>query len=83
MVRDCRNSWRSGNIVLLGCALLGGLWSIGLDWDHIWLALGLADPVNFTGMVGRPFHSIFWFAVQSVVAGFVLAALVVRLDSMD
>lgn len=78
------NSWlsccRRNSLVILGFAFLGGLWSIALDWDHIWSVLGLVEPANFTGMYGRPFHSLAWFAVQSVVAGFVLAALVVRLD---
>jgi len=59
--------------VILGLALLGGLWSCALDWDHIWYwILQVPDPINFSGIQGRPFHTVGWFLLQSVVAALVV-----------
>ncbi len=73
MARDCRNSWRNGKHVILGCTLLG--WSLVLDWDHIWWAMGITDPINFSGIQGRPFHTVVWFAVWSIIGALVARQL--------
>ena len=54
--------------VILGLALLGGIWSCALDWDHIWYwILQVPDPINFSGIQGRPFHTVGLFLFQSVL----------------
>jgi len=59
--------------VVLGLALLGGLWSCVLDWDHIWFwILQVPDPINFSGVQGRPFHAVGLFLLQSVFAALVV-----------
>lgn len=59
--------------VILGLAFLGGIWSCLLDWDHIWFwVLHVPDPINFSGIQGRPFHTVDWFLLQSVFAAFVV-----------
>ena len=66
--------------VVLGLALLGGLWSCALDWDHLWMyLLHVPDPINFSGTQGRPFHTVGWFLVQSVLAALVLGHIQSRL----
>jgi len=69
--------------VVLGLALLGGLWSCLLDWDHVWYwMLQVPDPINFSGVQGRPFHTVGWFLLQSVfvslVVGYIQPHLVDR-----
>ena len=54
--------------VILGCSFLAGVWSCVLDWDHVWFVLGLPDPWNFSGFEGRPFHTVGWFLLWSVIA---------------
>lgn len=62
--------------VFLGYALLGGLWSCAVDWDHVWYwVLQVPDPVNLSGIPGRPFHTPVCFLLQSVVAAFVVGLL--------
>ena len=66
--------------VVLGLALLGGFWSCLLDWDHIWFwILQVPDPINFSGVQGRPFHTVGWFLLQSVVAALVVGYLQPRI----
>ena len=63
----------------LGLALLGGLWSIALDWDHIWMfILQVKDPLSLSGFEGRPFHTVFGFLVQSVLLACITVALILR-----
>ena len=67
-------------IVIVGLALLGGLWSCALDWDHIWMfILQVPDPVNFSSIEGRPFHTVVCFLLQSVAAALVLGYLQPRI----
>ena len=68
------NSHRRWKInVTLGLALLGGLWSIALDADHIWYyLLQVPDPINFSGIEGRPFHTVAWFLLFSILAAFMV-----------
>ena len=69
---------RKSSNVVLGCALLigCGLWSCVLDWDHVfvWL-LDISDPVNFSGIQGRPFHTVAWFVCWSVISALVARRL--------
>ena len=59
--------------VVLGLALLGGFWSCLLDWDHIFVWIfKIPDPINFSGIQGRPFHTVGWFLLQSVFAALVV-----------
>lgn len=75
-------NFRGFLLVVLGLSLLGGLWSCVLDWDHVWYwVLQVPDPVNFSGIQGRPFHTVAWFLLQSVLAAFVFGQL--QPDSMD
>ena len=58
--------------VVLGLALFGCLFTVALDWDHIWMwVLQVPDPVNFSGTPGRPFHTVGWFLLFSIVAALV------------
>lgn len=68
--------------VLLGLACIGCLFTIALDWDHLWMfILQVPDPVNFTGIQGRPFHTMGWFLLQSIVAASVFGFCIFpRLD---
>ena len=69
-----------GYYVVLGLALLGGLWSCLLDWDHIWFwILKVPDPINFSGIQGRPFHTVGLFLLQSVFAALVVGYLQPRI----
>jgi hypothetical protein len=62
--------------VTLGLAFLGGVWSCALDWDHIFVwVLQVPDPINFSGIQGRPFHTVVCFLLQSVVAALVVGHL--------
>lgn len=66
--------------VALGLALLGGLWSCVLDWDHIWFwILQVPDPINFSGIQGRPFHTVGFFLLQSVFASLVVGYIQPRI----
>ena len=66
--------------VTLGLTLLGGLWSVALDADHIWhYLLQVPDPVNFTGIQGRPFHTVAWFLLFSILAALVAGYLQPRI----
>jgi len=57
--------------VILGLALLGGIWSCALDWDHIFVwVFQIQDPINFSGIQGRPFHTVGWFLLQSIITAF-------------
>jgi len=68
--------------VVLGLALLGGLWSCALDWDHIWYwILSVPDPINFSGIQGRPFHTVGWFLLFSVLTAFVVGYIQSYLDN--
>jgi hypothetical protein len=65
--------------VTLGLALLGGLWSVALDWDHIWYwVLHVPDPITLSGFEGRPYHTVFGFLVQSVLLACITVALILR-----
>ena len=68
--------------VVLGLALAGCLFTIALDWDHIWYwILQVPDPVNFTGIPGRPFHTVGLFLLQSIGAALVLGHLQPKMDN--
>jgi len=57
--------------VTLGLALLGGLFSVAVDWDHIFAwVLHTAPPFIAVGTItsaGRPFHTWYIFLLYSVV----------------
>jgi len=66
--------------VILGLTLLGGLWSCALDADHIWYwILHVPDPLNYSGIQGRPFHTVAWFLLFSVLAALVAGYLQPRI----
>ena len=68
--------------VILGLAFLGGLWSCALDWDHLWYwILKVPDPINFSGIEGRPFHTVVWFLLQSCLAALVVGHIQSRLGN--
>jgi len=69
-MRGARMRWYH---VILGLALLGGLWSCLLDWDHVWFwVFKVSDPLNFSGIQGRPFHTVGCFLLQSVFTALVV-----------
>jgi hypothetical protein len=78
------NSLRRSIVVVLGLALLGGLWSIALDWDHIfqWV-LHVKDPLSLSGFEGRPYHTVFGFLVQSVLLACITVALILRWNDVE
>ena len=72
---------RSFLFVVLGLTFVSCLFTVVLDWDHVWMfILQVSDPINFTGVQGRPFHTVGWFFLFSIVAAFVFGLLQSRLD---
>jgi len=69
--------------VVLGLALLGGLFSVVVDFDHLWVwVLKTSPPFIFQGAItsaGRPFHTWYIFLFYSVVVSAGLTALMARL----
>jgi len=66
--------------VVLGLSLLGGLWSCALDADHIFMfILKIPDPINFSGIQGRPFHTVAWFLLFSCLAALVVGHIQSRI----
>lgn len=69
--------------VILGYALcsgfLVGLFSILVDFDHIWAFYGLTEPFNLTGIYGRPFHVWYLFTAWALLYTCGIFALVARL----
>lgn len=82
MSKNLENTWkklkRRGKYVILGYSFLGGIYSCFIDWDHIFLYLGIPEPINYTGIEGRPFHTIDFLLFISVICAIVLTAFMVR-----
>lgn len=55
-----------------GCA------SVLVDLDHIWSRLGLEEPFNLTGWIGRPFHHPVVCGLFGIVCAVLMVALVSR-----
>ena len=68
--------------VTLGLALLGGIFSVLVDYDHIWeWVFHTAAPYIFKGSItsnGRPFHTDYIFGLYGLVLSIRLTALMVR-----
>lgn len=73
---------RSDILVILGLSFLGGLFSVAVDFDHIWVwVLHVSPPIIFSGPVtsaGRPFHTWYIFLLYSMVVSAWLTAFMVR-----
>lgn len=72
------------NAELVGRTLAVG-WACGIisflcDLDHAWSRLGLEEPFNFTGWVGRPAHTPLVFLLYAVIGGLIILALTKRWD---
>ena len=66
------------------CGLLAFIYTCALDWDHIWFfVLKVADPINLTGIQGRPFHTVSVFLLYAVVVAIGITAFVVRRHVID
>lgn len=64
--------------------ILGFLFSCLVDWDHIWyFVLKVPDPINLTGIQGRPFHTPFVFLLYAMVVSLGIVAFVVRQYVVD
>ena len=68
--------------VILGLPLLGGLYTVALDWDHLYVILSGITPVliapGVISSAGRPFHTWYLFLVYAMVVSVGLTALVRR-----
>jgi hypothetical protein len=68
--------------VILGLSLFGGLYTVALDFDHLWTwILGTLPPVIFPGAIstaGRPFHTWYIFLGYALVNAAWITALVRR-----
>jgi hypothetical protein len=70
--------------VILGLTFAGFVFTVALDWDHIWYwVLQVPDPVNFSGIPGRPFHTVGWFLLQSIAAALVSGLYKSKMDHGD
>lgn len=80
MERDYQNYKRRTLINgLLGFALLGGFYSIIVDYDHIWVWIfHESPPFNLSGSPGRPFHTITIFLLYSMVLAPGISSLMSR-----
>ena len=68
--------------VVLGLTLASLIFTVALDWDHIWFfVLQVSDPVNFSGIPGRPFHTVGWFLLFSIAAALVFGLLQPKMDN--
>ena len=66
------------------CGLLGLIFSCTLDWDHIWFfILKVPDPINLTGIPGRPFHTGAVFLLYALVVSLGILAFIVRRNGGD
>ena len=66
------------------CGVLGLVYSCALDWDHIWFfILQIPDPINLTGIQGRPFHAPVVFLLYAVVVSLGIVAFVLRRHVID
>jgi hypothetical protein len=68
--------------VILGLSLLGGLYSVALDLDHIWVwVLGVEPPFTVQGALndgGRFLHVWYIFLAYALVNAAWITALVRR-----
>ena len=65
------NAWYAG--------ILGLVFACAVDWDHIWFfVFKITDPINLTGIQGRPFHTVGVFLLYAVVVSAGITALVFR-----
>lgn len=61
------------------CGIFGFLFSCLVDWDHIWYFIfQVPDPINFTGIQGRPFHTVVIFLLYAMVVSAGIVALAIR-----
>ena len=68
--------------VILGLSLVGCLYTVAVDLDHIWTwLLGTLPPIIFPGAIstaGRPFHTWYIFLGYAMVNAAWITALVRR-----
>ena len=68
--------------VILGLSLIGCLYTVALDFDHIWVwLLGTEPPFVAPGIIstqGRPFHTWYIFLGYAMVVSLGITALVRR-----
>lgn len=69
----------------MGFAFLSGFYACAVDWDHIWeWVLHTPTPWILPSVLfglssaGRPFHTVYFFVLYSVVLGGICTAFVVR-----
>lgn len=88
MANDSKKSWKKKMRlnVILGLSLLGGLFSVLVDFDHIplWLfniRLGwhLPNILWSVSLEGRNLHTIYVFVAYAIILSLWLTPLVVRL----
>jgi len=66
------------------CGILGLLFSCLVDFDHIWhFIFQVPDPINLTGIEGRPFHVWYIFLLYAVVVSLGIVAFVFRRHDSD
>ncbi len=66
------------------CGIFGFVYSCVVDFDHIWaFILKCKEPLNVTGIYGRPLHSPIVFLLYAVVVALGLTAFVLRRSNQD
>jgi len=63
----------------VGC----GIVSILADFDHIWSQLGIEEPVNYTGWIGRPLHHPIIFLCYALLYAAIATAIQVKRGASD
>ena len=64
--------------------VLGLLYSCFIDWDHIWhFLLQVPDPINLTGIQGRPFHTVAVVLLYAVVVAAGIVAFKTRRNDIE
>ena len=76
--------------VTLGCTFLCGIYSCAVDFDHIWICILKTQPpwifpgiVFFISSAYRAFHTLYIFAIYSLVLAGICTALVARYNQLD
>lgn len=55
---------------------IAGCLSVLVDVDHLWQRLGMEEPFNLTGWIGRPFHHPMVYMLLGILCGVLVVALV-------
>ena len=55
---------------------VGGCLSVLVDLDHLWQRLGMEEPFNLTGWVGRPLHHPVVYLLLGLLCGVLVVTFI-------